>query len=54
MEFKPDENKLILQEKTFTYDHMILASELEFDLDGVKGLEAALNDYWNSHVTTVA
>jgi len=33
---------------------MILAAELEFDWDSVKGLNDALNDYWNSHVTTVA
>lgn len=54
IEFQPDDNRIVLQEKAFTYDHMILAAELEFDWDSVKGLDEALNDYWNSHVTTHA
>mmetsp|Transcript_9225 Transcript_9225/g.17522 ORF Transcript_9225/g.17522 Transcript_9225/m.17522 type:complete len:473 (-) Transcript_9225:23-1441(-) len=54
VEFRPTENKLILQDRDFTYDHLILASELSFDLSTVVGLEAALKDYWNSHVLSTA
>jgi hypothetical protein len=54
IEFLPNENKLVLQERTFSYDHLVLAAELDYDMNSVKGFEEALNDYWNSHVTTTA
>jgi sulfide:quinone oxidoreductase len=54
VEYRPQENKLVLQDREFTYDHLVLASELLFDLTTVVGLEAALKDYWNSHVLSNA
>lgn len=47
---KPEEKKIVMQEKEYTYDVLIVAGEANFDLDSVKGLETALKDYWNSHV----
>ena len=52
--YEPENNKLVLQDKVFTYDNLILASELQFDWGGVKNLEEALKDYWNSHVVSTA
>jgi sulfide:quinone oxidoreductase len=54
LELKPQEKKLVLQEKEYTYDFLIMAAEAQFDLDGVKNLEGALKDYWNSHVLSNA
>lgn len=54
VKFQPEKNRLVLQDKEFTYDHLILAPELEFDWGRVKGLEEALKDYWNSHCLTTA
>lgn len=54
VEYLPKENKLVLQDREFTYDHLVLASELHFDHSPVIGLEAALKDYWNSHVLSNA
>ena len=50
LELKPKENKIVMQEKEYTYDVLIVAAESNFDFESVKGLEAALKDYWNSHV----
>lgn len=50
----PENNKLTLQDKVFTYDSLIVASELNFDFSKVKGQEEALRDYWNSRVVSTA
>lgn len=45
VKYDPENNKIVLQDKTFTYDHLILAAELSFDWDKVINLEAAVKDY---------
>lgn len=54
LEIKPAEKKIVLQEKEYSYDILIMAAEAQYDLEGVKNLESALKDYWNSHVLSNA
>ncbi|CAG9310622.1 unnamed protein product [Blepharisma stoltei] len=54
LKFDPKNNKLVMAEKTFTYDHLILAVEQLYDWGKVKNLEEAVKDYFNSHVMTTA
>jgi sulfide:quinone oxidoreductase len=54
LKIDPDNNKIILQDKVFTYDHLVLAGEYLFGWDKVKGMEEAIGDYWNSNVVTTA
>jgi sulfide:quinone oxidoreductase len=54
MKFEPENNKIYLQDKIYTYDHMILAGEYQFDWDKVKGMEKSIKDFWNSKVVSTA
>ena len=49
-----DNNKLIMQDRVYTYDHLIIAGDTLFDWDKVKGMAESIKDYWNSNVTSVA
>jgi sulfide:quinone oxidoreductase len=54
VKFEPDQRKVILQDKAYTYDHMILAAEYQFDWARVKGMEESVKDFWNSKVVSSA
>ena len=41
----PENNKLYLQDKVYTYDHLILAGDYLFDWDRVKGMEQSIKDF---------
>lgn len=52
--FDPANNKINLQDKSYTYDHLILAADTSFDWSKVGKMEEALKDYWNSKVVSSA
>lgn len=50
----PENNKLIMQDRVYTYDHLIIAGDTLFDRERVKGMDQAIKDYWNSNVMSNA
>ena len=54
IQFDPENKKVVLQDKTFTYDHLIVAGDSLFDLEKVRGMQEAIKDFWNSKVTSTA
>ena len=54
LSFDPANNKVNLQDKSYTYDHLIIAGETLFDWDKVKRMDDAVKDFWNSKVVTTA
>jgi sulfide:quinone oxidoreductase len=54
IQFDPENKKVILQDKTFTYNNLIVAGENLFDWARVTGMQEAVQDFWNSKVTSTA